>query len=50
MPPKGASALDGLVEEALRLGADTVELEYRDGHEEVVAMKGVSDWHRAVPC
>ena len=40
MPPKGASVLDGLAEEALRLGADTLELEYKDRHEEEVAIKG----------
>ena len=50
MPPKGASVLDGLAEDALRLGADTLELEYKDGHEEVVAIKGnVAVWDRAVP-
>ena len=51
MPPWGASALDGLAEDALRLGVHTLELEYKDGHEGVVAIKGnVVAWDRAVPC
>ena len=41
MPSKGASVLDGLAEETLRLGAEPVELEYKDGHEEVVPIKGI---------
>ena len=50
MPSKGASVPDGLAEETLRLGAEPVELEYKDGHEEVVAIKGnVPVWDRAVP-
>ncbi len=32
--------LEQLVSEALCVGADALEVEYRDGHEEVVAMKG----------
>lgn len=40
MRTKGRSVLEGLAERALSLGADTLEVEYRDGHEEVVAMKG----------
>ena len=49
MPPKGASVLDGLAEEALRLGGDTLELEYKDVHEAVVAVEGnVAVWDRAV--
>ena len=51
MPPWGASVLDGLAEDALRLGVDALELEYKDGHEEVVAIQGnVAVWDRAVPC
>ena len=34
------SPLERLVLEALGLGADALEVEYRDGHEEVVAMGG----------
>jgi len=50
MPPKGASVCDRLAENALRLGADTLELEYKDGHETVAAIKGtVAVWDRAVP-
>jgi len=30
MPPTGASVFEGLAENALRLGADTLELEYKD--------------------
>ena len=40
MPPNDGSVLDGLAKEALRLGADTLELGYKDGHEEVGAIKG----------
>ena len=48
--PKGASVLDGLTEDALRLRADTLELEYKDGHVEVGAIKGnVAVCDRAVP-
>jgi hypothetical protein len=32
--------LHRLVKEAIRLGANALEVEHRDGHEEVVAMKG----------
>ena len=34
------SPLERLVPEALRLGADALEVEYRHGYEEVVAMSG----------
>ena len=40
MPSEGASVLDGLAEDVLRVGAGTLELEYKDGHEEVAAIKG----------
>lgn len=40
MRTKGRSVLEGLAERALSLGADTLEVEYKDGHEEVVARKG----------
>jgi hypothetical protein len=40
MPPNGASVLDGLAEDALRLGADILEPEHQDGHEEIMAIKG----------
>ena len=39
MPPKGARVCDGFAENALRVGADTLELEYKDGHEAVVAVE-----------
>ncbi len=48
--PSGASVLDGLAEGVVRLGTDILELEYKDRHEEVVAIKGnVAVWDRAVP-
>jgi hypothetical protein len=34
------STVHGLVAEAVRLGADTIEVEYRDGYEEVSVLKG----------
>ena len=34
------SVLEQLAREALDLGADVLEVEYRDGHEEVVAYMG----------
>ncbi len=50
MPSKGASVLDGLADDAPRVGADTLELEYKDRHEEIVAINGnVAVWDRAVP-
>ena len=36
------SVLEHFVREALDLGADVLEVEYRDGHEEVVAYVGAS--------
>ena len=49
MPPKGARVCDGLAENALRVGADTLEREYKDVHEAVVAVEGnVAVWDRAV--
>ena len=50
MPSNDAWVLDGLAEQAAGLGADSLEVEYKDGHEEVVAIKGnVAVWDRAVP-
>ena len=40
MPPWGASVIDGHAEDALRLGADTLEVEYKDGHEQVLTFEG----------
>lgn len=34
------SIVHGLIAEAVRLGADTIEVEYRDGYEEVSVLKG----------
>lgn len=44
------SIVHGLSAEAVRLGADTIEVEYRDGYEEVSVLKG-GDWlrDRAIP-
>jgi len=49
MPPWGASVLDGLAEDALHLGADTLELEYKDGHEEVLVTAAVVDARMPLP-
>lgn len=38
--PCGESMVERLVEEAIRRGADLLEVEYRDGYEDVVAAKG----------
>jgi hypothetical protein len=40
MPSNDAWVLDGLAEQAAGLGADSLEVEYKDGHEEVMAMRG----------
>jgi hypothetical protein len=40
MSPWPSSVLAQLVREAVSLGADTLEVEYRDGYEEVVAYMG----------
>jgi hypothetical protein len=37
------SVIESYVTKALRLGADAMEVEYKDGHEEVLALKGACD-------
>src|SRR5579864_4007275 len=39
MATKQTSTLDGLASEAIRQGADSIEIEYKDGYEEVYFMK-----------
>jgi len=40
MATKQTSTLDRLASEAIRQGADTIEIEHKDGYEEVYFMKG----------
>jgi hypothetical protein len=40
MTQREVGVLEQLAREALDLGADTLEVEYRDGHDEVVAYSG----------
>ncbi len=40
MGSKPESIVHGLIAEAVGLGADTLEIEYRDGYEEVSVLKG----------
>lgn len=40
MVPKQESIVERLAREAVRLGADLLEVEYKDGYEEVFAAKG----------
>jgi hypothetical protein len=40
MAPKQKSIVERLTAEAVRLGVDKLEIEYKDGHEEVVALVG----------
>jgi hypothetical protein len=40
MATKQISTLDGLASEAIRQGADSIDIEYKDGCEEVYFMKG----------
>jgi hypothetical protein len=40
MATKQTSTLYGLASEAIRQGADSIEIEYTDGYEEVYFMKG----------
>lgn len=40
MAPPHESIVDRLASEAIRLGADLLEVEYKDGYEEVFAEKG----------
>jgi hypothetical protein len=37
---KHASIVHGLITEAVSLGADTIQVEYRDGYEEISVLKG----------
>ena len=39
MVMKGKGALGGIVAKALRSGADIIDVEYKDGYEEVFAMR-----------
>lgn len=40
MGPMGESMIERLVAEAIRRGADLLEVEYRDGFEDIIAAKG----------
>ena len=40
MSRESMSRVEQLASEAIRLGADALEVEYKDGYEEVVAMRG----------
>ncbi len=40
MDPEHKSVVQRLVAEAIRLGADALDVEYKDGYEEVFAMSG----------
>src|SRR2546428_2633876 len=40
MGQKHESIVHGLVAEAVGLGADTIQVEYRDGYEEISVLKG----------
>ena len=38
------SVLERLIEQAVRLGGDALDVDYRAGHEEVCAMRGAIGW------
>lgn len=40
MGAKDESIVRGLIAEAVTLGADTIQVEYRDGYEEICVLKG----------
>jgi len=54
MKLEGGSVMQRLVEQAVRLGADSLEVEYKDQHKEVSAMKGrigigIASFHSSSP-